>query len=341
MTGEAISRFGVNVQCLDALEGLCAALGRFGIRGESCLQDYERKYQGNWAELMNSLESRMRKVATIEDELAYLDNTPDEETGEDPNAERRGELEDDLSRARERVDDLEAVMRQVQGAYEDFQRRTAEFNALAGEHIPRSQTILRQHIDAIAHYRSVRADLSQGLSPRAGTASTLSTASAAPKGGNIVAVPGQGFPESFNDYPLPPDFQWVLLDDINLDRLEEVADKSEYKKVKYDTMRHGMELLQTRILPKMAEDLAGATHDYFHELDQQEGLAPGEGLEAVYDAFFTPAIFRHREVIHLDKGSGKYRFDITDGRHRIRLAKELGWRAIPVPCGHPDTGENP
>ena len=47
-------------------------------------------------------------------------------------------------------------------------------------------------------------------------------------------------------------------------------------------------------------------------------------LQQIYDAFFN------KEYVYLERRRGQEKFDITNGRHRIRIALDLGSDAIPA-----------
>jgi len=78
-------------------------------------------------------------------------------------------------------------------------------------------------------------------------------------------------------------------------------------------------LLQDRLEETFAENSA-----YFFSLDQQAGVSYANGLLRVYEAFFGS------EPIHLSRVKGAPQWTVGNGRHRILVAKELGWKAIPA-----------
>jgi hypothetical protein len=96
----------------------------------------------------------------------------------------------------------------------------------------------------------------------------------------------------------------------------------DYKKVPKAEMERGFAILQRDILPAIKQ--CGADSDYFYELDRQSGQSPNRGLQSVYDAFFGG------EPITLDSGLDGAGYNVTSGRHRIKVARELGWPAVPA-----------
>jgi hypothetical protein len=123
-------------------------------------------------------------------------------------------------------------------------------------------------------------------------------------------------------YALPPGFRWIPLDEIEIEHLPE----SEFHKVSSDTMRVGMEKLG-EVLERLQERLTEPFTDnsiYFMRLDRQAGRSYEEGLLRVYEAFFGQDHIRLRRI----KGSSHW--IIEKGRHRIQVARALGWKAVPA-----------
>jgi hypothetical protein len=123
-------------------------------------------------------------------------------------------------------------------------------------------------------------------------------------------------------YALPPGFRWIPLDEIEIEHIPE----SEFHKVSSDTIRVGMEKL-SEVLEYLQERLTEPFTDnsiYFMRLDRQAGRANEEGLLRVYEAFFGQDHIRLRRI----KGSSHW--IIEKGRHRIQVARALGWKAVPA-----------
>jgi len=128
-------------------------------------------------------------------------------------------------------------------------------------------------------------------------------------------------PGDLTGYRLPQGFQWVPLEAIAL----EDADL-EFRKVDKRSMEEGLKklpevikLLQDRLEETFAENGA-----YFFSLDQQAGVSYPSGLLRVYETFFGS------EPIRLSRFKGAPQWTVENGRHRILVAKELGWKALPA-----------
>lgn len=64
--------------------------------------------------------------------------------------------------------------------------------------------------------------------------------------------------------------------------------------------------------------------DHFARIDRGKGSSYAEGKQRVYDAFFGD------DCITLDRGPSDGKYGVTNGRHRLRIARALGWEAVPV-----------
>jgi hypothetical protein len=123
-------------------------------------------------------------------------------------------------------------------------------------------------------------------------------------------------------YALPPGFRWIPLDEIEIEHIPE----SEFHKVSSNTMQEGLARLG-EVLERLQERLTEPFTDnsiYFMRLDRQAGRANEEGLLRVYEAFFG------QDHIHLTRIKGSTRWRIDNGKHRIQVARALGWQAIPA-----------
>lgn len=101
---------------------------------------------------------------------------------------------------------------------------------------------------------------------------------------------------------------------------DDITGPEDFKKVSVEEMEAGMHRLQ-EMLPSI-ENGEGATGDYWSQKDQAEALEYKDGYRRVYDAFFGD------DRIRLSKTGDTY--DVINGRHRIWLAKRMGWSSIPA-----------
>lgn len=125
---------------------------------------------------------------------------------------------------------------------------------------------------------------------------------------------------------LPAGFEWVSLDQLELVDLPERAD---FKKVSYEDMCRGLELLHTEMVPLFRQHPA-AGRDVFEDFDRRHGristgLVHPRSLANLYDKFF----FGH-EHIRVVRARGHTNYVIENGRHRVRIARDLGLKHVPA-----------
>ncbi|HWA54786.1 MAG TPA: hypothetical protein VG816_11480 [Solirubrobacterales bacterium] len=99
-----------------------------------------------------------------------------------------------------------------------------------------------------------------------------------------------------------------------------VSGPESFQKTSYATMREGTQRLDEVVLPAVKR---GADGDYFARLDAERGLDYEHGYQRVYDAFFGS------DSLRLDaRADGRY--GVTNGYHRIHVARKLGLRTLPA-----------
>ena len=125
-------------------------------------------------------------------------------------------------------------------------------------------------------------------------------------------------------FSLPPGYNWVPISEIDTaGELAELQSAEAFEKVPYGEMRRGFDALAKEILPAISNNTNPATPDLFASRDSMAGVTYEHGLQRVYEAFFGD------DPIYLSRrGSGK--FSVTNGRHRIKVAVDVGWSAVPA-----------
>jgi len=118
--------------------------------------------------------------------------------------------------------------------------------------------------------------------------------------------------------------EWTDMGIINVPLSEirepDEIDSSSFRKVSETDMRRGLLLLQD-ILPEV-EKGPGANRDYWAMKDSQMGLDYEHGYQRIYEAFYGTDGIRVEQV-----GES---YSVTNGRHRIHLAKQLGISTLPM-----------
>jgi hypothetical protein len=110
----------------------------------------------------------------------------------------------------------------------------------------------------------------------------------------------------------------VILAD--LPAIEDINGPGDFHKVSLIEMQAGLQRLQ-EMLP-VIQSGAGAGSDYWADYDRAHGLDYPNGSQRVYEAFYG------QDAIRVEcTGEG---YDVIDGRHRIWLARRMGWVRLPV-----------
>jgi hypothetical protein len=136
--------------------------------------------------------------------------------------------------------------------------------------------------------------------------------------GASAATPGAAPPASL------PSIGETDLVEVPLDRIDTsdsgVKGPESFSKVPYATMRNGVQRLDEVVLPAVRR---GADSAYFAHMDARLGLDYEHGYQRVYEAFFGS------DSLRLDARTGGD-FGVTNGFHRIHVARELGLSSLPA-----------
>lgn len=293
---------GAEVISVPALQDLVAALESFAWRRRELLAELEHSIarQLEWLEdryeaWQRELEQRQRRYdeADEDDDPGYL-------------AWQVAEAEEGLQRIAQHL----ARVREAAAYY----RRCAARIAAGPD--DQARHFLQSRIAELEKYLAIRLDAApSAVPPLPGTEVLTNVISAAEQ---TVAAGLAGI----MDAPLPEGFTWVPLTAISATALAELPADDDYKKVAKAEMQRGFAVLQRDVLPAIKRDVAN--RDYFFQLDQQTGQAYEHGVQRIYEAFFGD------EPITLDRNRDSATFNVTLGRHRLKVARELGWPAVPA-----------
>ncbi len=294
---------------LDALLRLDSALGSYATGARHAL-----------AAIRADFERRHRALHDLEDDARYelerLQATYDG-AGEDDDLES---LTQECDGAAERLAEIRRWTDDVDSQHSTLNVREAACGEVLQRSVPRAQAFLREKIDQLHQYEAVRLD---AFVPAQSSASAQAIPVPQIPASNATAADISG-PRMLRERPLPRGFRWVALSEIDLTKqLEGVGGSEDFLKVPYDEMRQGLADLRDEILPAM-EANGGRRADYFRDLDQRAGRQYADGLQRVYEAFFGEGDFIY--LVRRPDGT----LDLINGRHRLKVAKDLGWDAIPA-----------
>lgn len=133
-----------------------------------------------------------------------------------------------------------------------------------------------------------------------------------------------------DDLPvLPSGFSWISISRINR---SELPPRDDFPKVSYETMRAGFERLWAELLPLVSATPA-ANRETFRKFDESHGrvdpmgFVHEESLAHLWDQFFEQRFGNNH--IRITAGSDADPWGVDNGRHRIRVAQDLGWKYVP------------
>lgn len=304
------------VLSVDALADLERAIGGFTRGASEGLAAIKLELARQRALLDDQEEDARREVARWKDAA---------ESAEEPD-----DLQvcgDALGEARQRLGRIRAWQARVREDHARFASAAVRFDQLLEHTVPRCRETLRSKLEALRSAAAEPLDVVSSATPA--TVTKWQPTSPPPtdlNGQASEAGGGRQRARPLTDWSLPQGFVWVPLSEVCWDQLSEIASTESYGKVDYATMVAGLRRLVGEVLPRIQQDPSGTDAYTFQALDE---VAPSgsfeNGLQCIYEAFFG-----HDGFIYLERRRGAEKYDIINGRHRIRIALELGWKAIPA-----------
>jgi hypothetical protein len=285
---------------LDSLDDLDRALATFSTRAAEAVTAMRAELLHRQADLDGQEEDARAEVSNQVEALQLAEDDDERES-----------CACSLSEAREQLSRIRGWQARVREEHAAFLTQAALFDRLLDQALPRNREFLRTRIGELRAYGAVQPEPD----------------SSAAAYGSVSVQAGEVSPPSpmkLTDHCLPDRFVWVPLAEISEAELAGVATKDAYKKVEYDKMATGLRRLAAEILPRIQADPDRIGSDAFYSLDKASGEGIENGLQQIYDAFF------HKEYVYLERRKGQDKFEVTNGCHRIRVALDLGWDAIPA-----------
>ena len=237
---------------------------------------------------------------------------------------RKSDDRDEVRHINEKINETEEKLRQlshwktrIQDVEKNYRYQAHNLQRIVEVEVPRARNFLRENIEALKKYLSLQPNLSQDFSDN----SIHTSKSVQNKEEQETKAKNRKDSSIFyNNSILPDDFRWISLDEI---KMEEINDQLEFKKISYEEMKSGLQKLKSQIIPALSKN-NNRGKEFFREQDRESGLSYSDGQLKIYEAFFGG------DHIRLDKNKEKEKYSITNGRHRIKVARDLGWEAIPA-----------
>jgi hypothetical protein len=282
----------IKVDSIGSLEELEICIARFAVETKDAIEAIERQIEQK-AERLDQIVAERRRV--VSDLLADSESTDDEQ-------DRRA-IQKQLEAAEEELREAKNWQRRVQETCAAHQKNLKRVDYLAGKHTDRGRTFLKAQVAQLYEYVEFK------------------PSRAASNGGALF----QTAPAlSLTRMGLPAGFGWISLDDLNPDDTKGLSAESDYRKgFSESDMKEGLRLLRDRVLPEIQRDPSAATIWHFTELDNAEQRSGVNSLADIFAAYFGDS------QIKVSRYQGQRYFNIGNGRHRIKAARDLGWDAVP------------
>jgi hypothetical protein len=316
----------VDVRSVEALEGFEESLGRAQDGLQEFLatakaqvstlldwiNDREHEAQRNLSRAEERLEWARSGLADCQDSGSYDDEEgpPDCSSWEDEVSFAQREMNEAL----DRLDLVRRVRDEMRGAAEDFLGGARELRTVSDERMRLARLYLQAKSRELHAYLSVASPVGAtgfASSPHASDGTTgIAFSTGLPASRHVVERKSR-----FAERGVVP----VSLDDIPAEALGFLS-KDDFRKYSYDQMLNGVRRFDREVRPAVE---AGQGRDYFRAKDREVGVDYQHGLERLYDAFYGSEPIR---VTKLKSG----RYDVTNGRHRLFVAKQAGLRSLPM-----------
>lgn len=283
---------------LGAIRELQSALGRFLDDASSAVRQAEHAAGDVVARIEGELAARRAALARAQEALAACRR--------DPKADCSG-LEQRARQAEEEVAAAEAALRVASRAREraaiELSRFIREATRLTGE----GRRLLGTMASDLEAYLAASGGLG-GVAMRATAATPRAAPAPTPSAREPHSIPGA-----------PPGWAMVPLDTIDVSQ-STVTGPESFRKSSPDDLAWAFEALHEVILPAMAQGLGD---DYFAQRDRTEGRVGSRSYSDTHRGFFGTS-----DGICLDRRSDG-RYGVTNGYHRIWVARRLGLRDVP------------
>jgi hypothetical protein len=299
----------VHVASIEALEEFANRYRHFVANVSEILDGVKSAYFRQYEEMLKAVIRQQQRVQELRE---HYQNSNQEEDESDYMFL--------LQEAEERLTRMQIALHRVEEQWEIYRKVEMRVRHLGGELGPKAKVKLR---DISEHLRTYTAVAPPGEQVTSGTSQIT-------EGLGSVSIPSGASQHrdviDLSHYALPEGFRWIPVEEIEIEEVPEI----EFRKVDYETMKKGFEkLLEVleRLQDRLNNPFKPDQHDnssYFWRLDRQAGRSYEEGLQRVYDAFFGT------DHIRLSRFKGSPRWTIDNGRHRIQMARDLGWKFIPA-----------
>lgn len=294
------------VVSIEALEQIAPALRRFRKFVAEHLQRVKADLRQVRETLAEARSDAAHEVRQLQSEIASADEDDDTSV-----------LERELDEARDRLRKIEYALRNMGEHTAIYEKEAERFRRVADEHIPRSEAFLARKADDLHTLHAIQPVNDEGWMGATVQIAADFAETAIQKGAEMLDLTSN---------PLPSGYCWVKLSDLDLvDALRDVQTPDDFRThATYEMLCGGLETLRSAVLPAIKERGYTADSFYFTRLDETTGSNPENGARRAFESFFGD------DSIALQRGPDGSPFTVINGRHRIKVARDGGWLAVPV-----------
>lgn len=209
---------------------------------------------------------------------------------------------------------------------------TSWHNAI-GTTLPAAAAYLAQKHAEATNYQRVALPGSPVQSSIGGSAEVENAVCASSTGESLLAGPAHA--NSPDELPkLPSGFTWIPISQFDQ---SELPNRNDFKKgISPSDMANGLQRLWSELIPTLNANArpSRAVCEAFDEANGRVdpmGFVHPESLSNLWDVFFN-----RREHIRVTFDERTEKWSIDNGRHRVRIAKDLGWKYVPGELSRPN-----
>lgn len=291
---------GVHVESLRALEDLRVSLARFASESAEALKSVERTARRTLELLDDRYRESQHEVMQCQEEYHSAD----------PEEDDVSYLGYKLQQAEQHLQLVRYWRQRAEESAGDYVRYARRLQDFSEKRSVAACAFLEQRVSELEGYISVQPQVESALGSLTGNSGYAQANSLA----------------RITEFALPTGFKWVRLDEISPSEISRLPDASDFIKVSYEQVKRGLEILLNEVLPAIARHGSTADSDFFAEHDRQSGSESTVGAQTIHQAFFGRARPEH---VRVERFEGDSHYEITNGRHRIKVALDSGWPAIP------------
>ena len=322
----------VDVRSVEALEALEESLGRAQNGVEAFLATARAQVSTVLDWVTEREHEAQRNLSQAEDRLRWAqdglsdcaNSSYDDEQEEPPDCssweEQVSDSQRGLDEAAERLEEVRRIADQVRGAAEDFLHSARQLDGVSDERMRLARLYLQAKTRELHSYLAV----SHSAAPASAAAWKIPASAPMASSGGVGATAGAPGRARFSERGIVA----INVADIPDEEIGPLS-VGDFHKYSYDEMLKGARRFDGEVRHAVE---AGSGRDYFQQKDREAGSDYEHGLERLYDAYYGAEPIR---VTRLKSG----RMEVTNGRHRLFVAKQAGIRTVPASMAE-ETGDS-